>query len=344
MGIILPDELHIALRERHRKERDGRVKDRIKAVLLRDKGYSYEEIAEVLFLSDEGARKQVEDYLREERLAPENGGSEPHLDKEQTAKLLAHLESKTCLYVREIVAYVAVAFGVTYSVGGMTAWLHRNGFSYHRPAVVPAKADKAKQEAWLAWYENLKRTLGDDDHILFGDGVHPTHEVQVARGWIRKGERKEIPTNGSGKRLNIVGALNLAEMKVHTREYETINAESIIAFLTYLLAQMPRGIIHLILDQARYHTCAETMAWLALNPRIRVHFLPSYSPNLNAIECLWKLMREHAMYNRYYAHFKDFTEAIRGFFASTFPQNAHTWTDRLTDNFRVMQSPVFANS
>ena len=332
------------MRARHRKERDGRVKDRIKAVLLRDKGYSYEEIAEVLFLSDEGVRRQIADYLREAKLAPENGGSATKLDADDTAKLAAHLQGHTYLYVREIIAYVSATFSVTYSVGGMTAWLHRNGFSYHCPAVVPAKADKAKQEAWLIWYENLKKTISDDDHILFGDGVHPTHEVQVARGWIKQGERKEIPTNGSGKRLNIVGALDLAEMKVHTQEYETINAQSIIAFLTYLLAQLPRGIIHLILDQARYHTCPETMAWLALNPRIHVHFLPSYSPNLNAIECLWKIMRENVMYNHYYAHFKDFTEAIRGFFSTTFPKNATRWTDRLTDNFRVLNSPLLPNS
>ena len=50
---------------RHRGERDGRVRDRIKAVLLRDDGMSYGEIARVLFLSDEGVRQQIEDYLRQ---------------------------------------------------------------------------------------------------------------------------------------------------------------------------------------------------------------------------------------------------------------------------------------
>ena len=332
------------MRERHRKERDGRVKDRIKAVLLRDKGYSCEEIAEVLFLSGEGVRKQIADFLREEKLSRENGGSEPELNAEDTAKLLAHLEKRTYLYAREIVAYVSATFAVEYSVSGMTALLHRNGFSYHRPAVVPAKADKAKQEAWLAWYENLKKTIGDDDHILFGDGVHPTHEVQVVCGWIKKGVRKEMPTNGSGRRLNILGGLDLASMRAYTQEYETIKGEQMIAFLSYLLVQLPCGMVHLIFDQARYSVCAEVAAWLALNPRIRLHFLPSYSPNLNAIECLWKLMREHVMYNRYYAHFKDFTEAIRRFFSTTFPQNATLWNDRLTDNFRVMHSPLLANS
>lgn len=63
------------LRIRHRKERDKRICDRIKAVLLYDKGYSLLEIAEILLLSDEVIRKHLEDYHREKKLAPENGGS-----------------------------------------------------------------------------------------------------------------------------------------------------------------------------------------------------------------------------------------------------------------------------
>ena len=89
MGLILPPELHGDLLARHRTERDKRVADRIKALLLRDKGYSYEEIADALLISDEGARRHVEDYLREAKLAPENGGSEAKLSPEQSEKLTA---------------------------------------------------------------------------------------------------------------------------------------------------------------------------------------------------------------------------------------------------------------
>jgi hypothetical protein len=62
------------------------------AVLLRDDGMSYGEIARVLFLSDEGVRQQIEDYLRQNgKLQPENGGSEARLTDEQAKKLEAHL-------------------------------------------------------------------------------------------------------------------------------------------------------------------------------------------------------------------------------------------------------------
>jgi len=65
----------------HRKEREGRVRDRIKAVLLIDEGYSYKEVAKILLLDDETIRRYVEDYKREQKLNPEHLGSESALDE-----------------------------------------------------------------------------------------------------------------------------------------------------------------------------------------------------------------------------------------------------------------------
>jgi predicted ArsR family transcriptional regulator len=59
------------LKQRHRKERDGRIRDRIKAVLAYDQGYSYSEIARILLLDDETIRRHIEDYLKEKKLKPE---------------------------------------------------------------------------------------------------------------------------------------------------------------------------------------------------------------------------------------------------------------------------------
>ena len=101
---------------------------------------------------------------------------------------------------------------------------HEDRLTYHKPVGVPAKADGAKQAAWIAWYEKLKKSLQDKEKILFMDGVHPTHAVRFACGWIKKGVRKEIPTNGSQKRMNILGALDLEDMAVHKQEYLTIDA------------------------------------------------------------------------------------------------------------------------
>lgn len=345
METILTTEQRKLLLARHRNERDKRVADRIKAVLLRDGGMSYGEIARVLFLTDEGARHQVEDFVKKNgKLEPENGGSEARLSDEQTKRLEAHLEEKLYVRTRDIVKYVQETFGIVYSVGGLTKWLKRRGFTYHKPVGVPARADGEAQKAWIAWSEKFKKSLRDNEKILFMDGVHPTHAVRFTGGWIKKGVRKEIPTNGRQKRLNILGALDLEDMAIHTREVETINADAIIAFLASLLTCLPGMVLHIVLDQARYHTCAAVKAWVAQNPRIRLHFLPAYSPNLNAIEPAWKIMHENTVNNVYSPTFKTFTEKIRSFFACTFPKNARLWTDRLTDNFRPRYSPLLANS
>jgi transposase len=332
------------LLKQHRRERDGRVKDRIKVILWRDDGWSYASIAEALFLSEEGVRQQLMDYFESngKKIRPENGGSESFLNESQAQELKNHLEGHLYIKVSDICCYVQKTYGIRYSISGMTDWLKRHDFTFHQPCGVPAKADAVAQERFVEEYEKLKHHLPDEDHIVFMDSVHPTHAVRFTRGWIKKGERKEIPTNGSQKRLNILGALNLSEMVLHTRQYATINGANIVAFLAYLLTVMPFGVIHVILDQARYHTCKEVKEWLVLNPRIRLHYLPPYSPNLNSIEPCWKIMHEHTTNNVYHSTFKDFTERIEEFFYCTFPKKARCWTDRLTDNFRLLGKKVAA--
>lgn len=327
-----------SLLKRHRLERDGRVKDRIKVVLLRDDGWSYTSIAEALFLSEEGIRQQLKDYEGSEgrKLQPENGGSDSFLNVSQTQELIDYLDSHLYVKVSDICSYVHKTYGIRYSVRGMSNWLARQNFTYHQPCGVPAKANTEAQVKFIEDYKKMQLSLSEDDHTVFMDGVHPTHAVRFTKGWIRKGKRVEIPTNGSQKRLNILGALDLAEMSLHTRAYDTINGQKIIEFFTYLMTVMPTGIINIILDQAGYHTCKEVQNWVALNSRIRLHYLPPYSPNLNAIEPCWKIMHEHTTNNIYHPTFKSFTERIFTFLDQTFPANAHSWIDRLTDNFRIM--------
>jgi transposase len=341
MDRILTEETRSSLMMRHRKERDKRIADRIKAVLLRDDGYTYPQIAQVLFLSDESARLHVEDFLKEEKLTPQSGGSISKLDIAQSIELIAHLESKTYLYVKDIAAYIEEKYKVKYSVSGVTQWLERHEFSYHQPAVVPAKANEDAQKKHIKQYDSLLTNLLPSEEIVFMDSVHPTHEVRVARGWIRKGVRKPIATNGSGKRMNIVGALDLSNMSVYNKEYKTINATSIVKFFEHLLFKMPKkSKIYVILDGARYHKSIEVKNFVKNNPKITLIYLPAYSPNLNAIEVLWKIMHEHVTYNKHYASFKCFTESILNFFSKTVPIHAKNWRDRLCDNFQTLNSPI----
>ena len=90
----------------HRKERDKRICDRIKAVLAYDDGYSYSEIAKILLLDDETIRRHIDDYLNNKKLNTENGGSAGKLNNMERQKLIQHLSEVTYLYVKDICEYV----------------------------------------------------------------------------------------------------------------------------------------------------------------------------------------------------------------------------------------------
>ena len=229
------------LKAKHKEERDKRVCDRIKAVLLHDKGWAYEQIAEALLLNDETVRLHIHDYLSSRKLKPENGGSSEKLTEVQRQQLLSHLEKHTYLYVKDIIVYVKASFGVTYTVPGMTIWLKTHGFSYKKPAVVPGKANLEAQKEWIEEYEKLKKTLSANEVICFIDGVHPTHNTKPTYGWIKKGIRKEIPTNTGRQRLNISGAIDITSKKVFVREDISLNTASTIAFLTEVEKAYPEA-------------------------------------------------------------------------------------------------------
>ncbi|MFT5296454.1 MAG: putative ArsR family transcriptional regulator [Psychroserpens sp.] len=80
--------------------RDGRVRDRIKAVLLCSEGWSTSMIAQVLRLHETSVFRHINDYVSKNKLAPENGGSQSYLNKTQTDEIVAHLMLKTyrCSY------------------------------------------------------------------------------------------------------------------------------------------------------------------------------------------------------------------------------------------------------
>ena len=302
------------LRARHKLERDRRICDRIKAILLYDKGWSYDEIAEALLLSPKGIKNHISEYESSKKLEPEGGGSSEKFNSKQTQELLSHLEEHTYLYAKDILLYVKLRWQVIYTIPGMTDWLRRHGFSYKKPSLLPGKANREQQQKWIEEYLDLKKTLPEEETLCFIDGVHPTHNVQLAYGWIKKGKRKEIPSNTGRGRLNLSGMIDILTHKVLIREDTTLNTESTLQFFKKIENAYPtKNKVHLFCDNARYYKNRLVGEYLK-SSKIKLHFLPPYSPNLNPIERLWKWMKERVMYNTYYQEFEEFKEAIMGFF------------------------------
>lgn len=301
------------LQARHRLERDRKVCDRIKAILLYDKGWSFEQIAEALLLSDRTIRTHISEYDSSKKLHLEGEGSSEKLSEEQAKALANHLEEHTYLYVKDILLYVESRWQISYTVGGMTQWLKRHRFSYKKPALVPGKANQEQQKEWIKYYNDLKDNLPEDETLCFIDGVHPTHNVQLAYGWIKKGQRKEIPSNTGRSRINLSGMIDMISHKILAKEDKTLNSESTIAFFRKIEKAYPtKRTVHVFCDNARYYKNKEVKKFLETS-KIELHFLPPYSPNLNPIERLWKWMKERVMYNSYYESFEGFRNAVLGF-------------------------------
>ena len=341
---FLSDEERSQLRTQHKRERDRRICDRIKAVLLCDRGWTFKEIAEA---SEDAIRDHIVEYKHSQKLKPEGGGSSEKLSMEHSRKLEEHLCQHVYLYVKDIAAYVQANFQVTYTIHGLRNWLQRHGFSYKKPALVPGKADKEQQRQWLNEYEKLRQELPENETICFIDGVHPTHNVQSAYGWIKKGLRKEIPANTGRSRLNLSGSIDMIMHSVLIREDKTLNAESTIQFFQKIEEAYPsKHKIHIFCDNAPYYRNKMVKQYLETS-RISLHFLPPYSPNLNPIERLWKWMRERVLYNSYYQEFDDFRSAVMGFFsivssAGEESELGKSFRSRIRDRFRTIAAPVGA--
>jgi len=318
----------IALSEEERKDlvRLGRqIKDvkgaiRVRVILALDAGYTNEEVAKILLLDEDTVSKWKRKYERrqffsdwlEEYYAGYNG----KLTKEQIKEIEEFVEKHTVTDSREVVNFIKKEFDKGYTITGVTKLLHRLGFVYKQVVLVPGKLDEAKQEAWLKEYKELEEKKKEEEVILFGDGVHPTHNVHKTKAWIKKGEEKQIKTNTGRGRLNINGVLNMETMAVTTHFSKTINAQKTIKLFDKIqLVYKDKATIYLIIDNARYYKNKEVTAYLAKQGcRIKLKFLPPYSPNLNYIERLWKYMKKYIIGIKHREKFKAFEQDIHQFF------------------------------
>ena len=338
--IFLPlnEEQKTYLELRHRYEGDKRVADRIKAVLLKNEGWKNKAIAQALRIHEETVRYYITDWSADEKLKPENGGSYSKLDASQSGELELHLEESTYTRVIDICAYIEKMYGVQYTVSGLTKWLHRHRFSYKQPKAVPAKADAGKQEEFIEKYIELVSETPRNEPILFIDSTHPTMATKVSCGWIRKGLNKAISQTASRTRVNVMGAIELTSMTIVSCRPDYVNAQTTVAFFDTLKAAYPTApSIHIILDQSGYHRSL-VVREEALKRNIVLHYLPPYSPNLNPIERLWKVMNEHVRNNVFFTSRKHFQDAISEFFETTITKIAQSLPTRINDHFQIIYS------
>jgi transposase len=212
----------------------------------------------------------------------------------------------------------------------------RLGYSYKKASSVPGKADKAKQEAFVKSYKRRYKKLSNNEKVYFMDGSHPTFNNHPGHGWIAKGGRFEIKSQDGRKRINLMGAYNPKDGEALIRDYETLNREAVIDFLTELRKRNEEKKPHIICDNARYQH-AKAVKKAAKELTIRLKYLPGYSPNLNLIERYWGFLKKQILLNHYYETFESFREAILQFSQSKTERLRNLLQRYIPEKFHIIE-------
>lgn len=302
------------------KTKDARTAIRIRAILALDDGYRITDVARILRLDEDTVTKWRNKFkkrrLLTDWLATECHGYAGKLTSAQEQAIAQYVTAELITDSKQIVAFIKEHLDIDYTIDGVTKLLHRLGFVYKQTTLVPGKLDEVAQAAWLKGYKKLTARLPDNETILFGDGVHPEHNVHATKAWIRRGQQKRIPTNTGRKRLNINGALNIEKMEAVVHYADTLNAQTTMELFDKIQEAYPdKKKIHLVIDNARYYKNRELQKYLRKRScRIKIHWLPPYSPNLNFIERLWHYLKKYIIGTKRRQTFKEFEADIREFF------------------------------
>src|SRR5467141_722864 len=259
-----------------------------------------------------------------------SGGRRPQLTPKQKQRLVELIEAGPLVVGCETACWTSVLirvliwreFGVLFNCQYVCTLLRNLGFSFQKARFVSDHLDTAKRLAWLGeqWPTIVRAAKRRQGLILFEDEASFAQWGSLSYTWARRGQQPEVPTSGKRKGYKVFGAIEYFSGRLFYQGIEgRFNSESYPAFLQMILAQTTQHLF-VIHDGARYHTSASTQAFLAAHSaRITEHPLPSYSPDYNPIEYLWKKTKKRATHNKYFKEFAAMTvsvEKARAYFAT----------------------------
>lgn len=230
--------------------------------------------------------------------------------------------------------------GIERSPTQVREFLHRIGMKLRKVATIPAKADPDKQEDFKEkeLEPRLEEAKAGTRRVYFMDGAHFVMGAFI--GWLWCFARIFVRSSSGRQRFNVLGALCAS-----TREIVTVcntgyvNAQTVCELLGKLAAQQLAVPITVVLDNARYQHC-KLVELCADTLGIELLFLPTYSPNLNLIERLWKFTKNKVLYNKYYESFDKFQEAITSLLKNAPRTHCEELESLLVLKFQTLQKPL----
>jgi len=300
-----------------------RVK-RMLAVLSLAEDQPLEAVAAVLQVCPEAVRGWVKAFLLKGLsglIAQKSSGRPSKLTKAQKQELAQIIDAGptqagftgACWRSPMIQHLIEEKYGVCYSVCYIAELLKSLGFSFQKARFVADHLDEQKRQEWLTqtWPQILRRAKQTGAYLLFGDEASFPQWGTLCHTWARQGSQPTVKTSGRRKSYKVFGLIDYFTGKFLSKCITgRLTSESYQEFLCEVLARTRKPLI-LIQDRAKYHTSVAMREFFAQHrERLTVYDLPSYSPDYNPIEKLWKKIKEGETHLHYFPTFESLMNRV----------------------------------
>jgi len=246
---------------------------------------------------------------------------------------------------QQIADMILEKHGIRLSVNAVGELLKKNNIKRLKCGSIPAKAKPDKQREFFedVLQPLMKQAQNHKIALLFVDASHFVMGCDFL-GYVYGKARHFVRTCSGRRRYNVLGALNFVTKKLTTVTNDTyITATQVCELLKKVAAEYVGAPIYIVLDNASYQKCRVVFE-LAAELGINLVYIPSYSPNLNLIERLWKFVKGK-LRTQYYDDFNIFTEKINAITNSTDKENKQAMDRLISDKIQLFDDlfPTAAN-
>ena len=292
------------------------------AILLALEGNTFESIAKAVSSTAESVGIWLQQFILRRWGALTNGkssGRPPKLRKSQKTQLIDVIKRGPeaggypggCWRSPMIQDYIYRTFGVFYSVFYIAQMLKNLGLSFQKARFISDHLDEVRRLTWLkvTWPQILRLSGRRGASILFGDEASFPQWGSLSYTWAPRGEQPVVKTSGKRKGYKVFGLIEYFSGKFFAMAQDgRLTSETYETFLLEVLSKTRKHLI-IVQDGARYHTSKQMQDFFKSHrDRLTIFQLPSYSPDFNPIEKLWKKIKERGVHMRYFATF----EALKG--------------------------------
>ena len=297
---------------------DPQVQRKMEVLWLLHHGETHERVATLAGVSRSSVHRYLTDYLAGgldliRRCAHQ--GSTSQLD-EQQASLEEYFDQHPPRSVKEAQQVIEQRTGIRRGLTQVRHFLRRLGLKPRKASAIPVPpkstpAEHAKTQAEFLEDQlepRLEEARAGRRQVRFVDASHFVFATFLGYLWCKT--RWCVRAASGRKRFNVLGAVDaVSHHLVRVTNHSYINAESVCALLRAVVEAGTGLPITLVLDNARYQKC-KLVTDLAAQLGVELLYLPSYSPNLNLIERLWKFVKKECLNSIHYPNYEAFTTVI----------------------------------